>query len=234
MAENFTSAYAAPLDDLEARLKAAAQARGFAVSTPQEMTRTQFRGGDGGPTTALPASDLPSEVRAMQFDRYTFLIAALPDLPSLPAVQDSVRRFRNQCVIARSFLSANEALDLQGVLLAPRGSANSDEWKAIGLMVERDDRVARKFVWLRPEDPVEDDAGFDELLKRSALARPWEMTGQFSTATLDDTARFIAELEPGVPLDIIQDWVQLALNGQDNPIRLVDDLIKAAQARRAA
>lgn len=234
MAETPKSSDGSPLEELQARLRAAAESRGFEVSTPEGMTRTEFRGGDGGPKTTLPASDLPLEVRALQFGRYTFLMAALPDLPSLPSVQDCVRRFRNQCVIARSFLSANEALDLQGVLLGPRGSANSDEWKAIGLMVERDDRVARKFVWLRPEDPVEDDAGFAELLKRSALARPWAMNAQFSTAALDDTTRFLAELEPDVPHDIIQDWVRLALNGQDNPVRLVDDLIEAALARRTA
>jgi hypothetical protein len=80
------------------------------------------------------------------------MLGILPDVAAIEAVRETLRRYRNQCVIARSFLGTNETLDLQLMLLGPRASERQEAWRAMALMVERDDRVARKLAWLRPED----------------------------------------------------------------------------------
>ena len=221
------------LDLLLARLNAAARKIGFDPYDQPGLTRAWFKGGEGTEKATLSASDLPTETRSLRFDRYTFLLALMPDEPTPESVGDCVRRFRNQCVIARSFLAPNEALDLQGILMGPRGSDQDDDWKAIALMVERDDRVVRKFVWLRPAKADEEDASFEDLLRRSALARPWISDAEFTMAALDNINRLAAGTTSSVPRDLMDDWIRLALSDNPNPDRLVDQLISAAQARNA-
>lgn len=220
------------LDRLRDRVAAAAQAIGFEPVEVPAMTGRAFKGGDGIESATLSASDLPTETRALRFDRYTFLLAVLPDEPALAGVEEAIRRFRNQCVVARSFLSANQALDLQGILMAPSGSDQDDDWKAVSLMVERDDRVVRKFVWLRPKSESEEDASFEALLRRSALARPWDSDAEFTMAALDNINKLVAETS-AVQRDLMDDWIRLALEDNGNPDELVDQLIEAAKARNA-
>ena len=107
------------------------------------------------------------------------MLGVLPETASIDAVRETLRRYRNQCVIARSFLSPNQVLDLQLMLVGPRGSERSAEWRSLALMVERDDRVARKLAWLRPEDPARDPESFADFLKRTFLARPWKIMANF-------------------------------------------------------
>jgi len=220
------------LDRLRDRVAGAAQAIGFEPVEAPAVTGRAFKGGEGTESATLSASDLPTETRALRFDRYTFLLALLPDEPALAGVEEAVRRFRNQCVIARSFLPANQALDLQGILMAPRGSDQDDDWRAVSLMVERDDRVVRKFVWLRPKSEAEEDASFEALLRRSALARPWDSDAEFTMAALDNINKLVAETS-AVQRDLMDDWIKLALEDDGNPDELVDQLIEAAKARNA-
>jgi hypothetical protein len=131
------------LSDLQARLVAAAHAVGLPAADAPHLTGNVFLGGEGSEAARLKVSDLSHPVRALQLGRYAILLAMLPERPSLEAVTEALRRFRNQCAIARSYLSANEALDLQGVLVGPRGSEPMDEWQPLALLLERDDRVAQ-------------------------------------------------------------------------------------------
>lgn len=80
----------------------------------------------------------------------------LPEMPDETDLADALRRHRNQCVVARAVLPPNAALDLALVFVGPRRSEERDAWRAAALAVERDDRVARKLVWLRPADPLND------------------------------------------------------------------------------
>jgi hypothetical protein len=137
-------------------------------------------------------------------------------------------------VVARSYLTPNEALDLQGILLGSRASEPDDDWKAVALLVERDDRVARKFVWLRPGDPDGDDASFADVIRRTVLARPWISGATFTMAALDNLNKVAAQAQASVPRTTVDRWVNLALTERDEPDALVDKLIAAWTERGRA
>jgi len=234
MTEPVDTSPSADLDRLHARFWAAAGSVNFSPLDAPELTGDVFKGGDTSDVARLPPSDLPAAVRALRYGRYSCLFGLLPDKPTLGAVNDCLRRFRNQCVVARSYLAPNEALDLQGILLGPRGSEPDDDWKAVALTVERDDRVARKFVWLRPIDPAGDDASFADVISRTVLARPWVSDDTFTMAALDNLNRVAAEAQASVPRTTVDKWVSLALTERDDPDGLVDKLIAAWAERGQA
>jgi hypothetical protein len=227
MTEPVETSPIADLDRLHSRLWAAAAAVNFSPVDAPQLTVDVFKGGDASDVARLPPTDLPPTVRAMSFGRYSWLLGLLPDQPTIEAVNDCLRRFRNQCIVARSYLAPNEALDLQGILLGPRASEPDDDWKAVALTVERDDRVARKFVWLRPVDPAGDDVSFADVISRTVLARPWISEATFTMAALDNINRVAAQAQASVPRTTVDKWVNLALTERDDPDALVDKLILA-------
>lgn len=213
------------LSDLHARLVAAAQAVDLPAVDAPHLTSNVFFGGEGSEAAQLKVGDLPHPTRALQIGRYSVLLTMLPEQPSLEAVTEALRRFRNQCVVARSYLSAYGALDLQGVLVGPRGSEPMDDWRPLALLLERDDRVARKFVWLRPAHPAADDASFADLIKRTFLARPWVNDATFTMAALDNLNRAAAMWDTSVPRDTVDEWVRLSLAPREDADTLVQGLV---------
>jgi hypothetical protein len=199
-----------------------------------DLAGTTFRGGDASTSTKLNPSELPSVKQGMRVGRYAVVIGVLPDTPTVEAVRETLRRYRNQCVVARSYLSANEALDLQLMLVGPRGSEQNAEWRSLALMVERDDRVARKLAWLRPVDMERDGESFAEFLKRTFLARPWQYEGKFSVAGLDRLNAADGTGDSGVPRSTADEWEAIALKPEENPAKVVDALIAAWQRRGPA
>lgn len=213
------------LDRLHTRLTAvAAEVNLPAVDAP-ELTTNVFLGGGGVEAARLEPGDLPRPVRALRLGRYAVVLAMLPDQASLEATTECLRRFRNQCVVARSYLSANEALDLQGILVGPRGSEPVDDWRPLALLVQRDDRVARKFAWLRPADEAADEASFEDLIKRTFLARPWINDATFTMAALDNLNRAAAMWDTTVPRDTVDEWVKLSLAPRVDADTLVQGLV---------
>lgn len=93
-------------------------------------------------------------------------------------VLDAVDAMLNNVLEMRKSLKAAPSSDLYVMLAAPYGSADNPEWNALAAEIERDDRLARKHVWLP------DDAGknFDAFIETTFLARPWTVEG-------DDQAR---------------------------------------------
>ena len=140
-----------------------------------------------------------------------------------------VRRLRNQCVVARSYLSPAAALDLHAILVGPRGSEGVDRWKALALIAERDERVARKLVWLRPSEASADAQSFADFARRSFLARPWVTSAVFSMAPLDNVSR--AATFDLVPRDTAGEWVRFASENGVDADDLVDRLVTSWQRR---
>jgi hypothetical protein len=97
----------------------------------------------------------------------------------------------------------------------------------MALLVERDDRVARKFAWLRPESEEADDASAADLIKRTFLARPWETHATFTMAALDNLNRAAAMWDASVPRDTVDEWVRLALGPKSDADALVEGLVDA-------
>lgn len=212
------------------RLRKSAVALGLQVVDRAELVSATFNGGSTN-SNSLSLTDLPAEAHAIQIDRFNIVLSLLPDVPTMEAVLETLRRCRNQCVVARSYLSTNEALDLQLMLLAPRASERLEAWRALALMVERDDRVARKLAWLRPEDPQRDEESFADFLKRTFLARPWvSAEGQFEDAELDELSGAGATA-PGLPRTTAEEWERIALDGKNSPDDIVAALVKAWERR---
>jgi hypothetical protein len=220
------------LQDFAERLRVWAKEIELNLQAQPELTGRVFSGGTTSATSLNPA-DLPTEGLALGIGRYTIVLGLLPDLPTLEAVRETLRRYRNQCVVARSFLSANQSLDLQLMLVGPRGSERQDAWRALALMVERDDRVARKLAWLRPEDPQRDAESFDEFVKRTFLARPWDKAGEFEDVALDQLSETSA-ISEGLPRSTADEWERIALDGDKIPDEIVAALVTAWEKRGKA
>lgn len=204
----------------------------LAVETKSSYAGQIFAGGSNTPSARLEASDLPNHVRGLQIGRYAVLLTLLPEAPDEEGIGEVVRRVRNQCVVARSYLSSVAALDLHAILLGPRGSEGVDRWKALALTVERDERVARKLVWLRPREASADEQSFADFAKRSFLARPWITGAIFSMAPLDNVSR--AAVFDQVPHDTAGEWIRLASEPDIDSDSLVDHLVASWQRRSAS
>ncbi|MBL6458846.1 hypothetical protein JMJ55_26290 [Belnapia sp. T6] len=214
------------LADLANRLRNAALKLEFEFKNRPELVSATFNGGSTKSTMVSP-TDLPAESHAIRIDRFNIVLGILPDVAAMEAVLETLRRYRNQCVVARSFLGANETLDLQLMLLGPRASERQEAWRAMALMVERDDRVARKLAWLRPEDPLKDDESFADFLKRTFLARPWvHAEGQFEDVALDELSNTSATA-PGIPRTTAEEWTRIALDEKKTPDDIVAALVKS-------
>jgi len=196
------------------------------------LAQPGFAGALESRATRLEPQDLPDPVRAVKVGRYTILLALLPEAPDRDAVVEAVRRVRNQCVVARSYLSPAAAMDLHALLVGPRGSEGEERWRPLALLAERDERVARKLVWRRPAASESDPASFDDFCRRTFLARPWKTDAVFSKAPLDHSGR--AAEDDGIPRDTAGEWARLAADDELDADALVDALINAWEDRSRA
>ena len=194
-----------------------------------EFSGTSFNGSDAHSAT-LSSSDIPAECIALSIGRYTLILGALPDTPTKIAVEEVVRRYRNQCVVARSHLKPSESLDMQLMLLGPRGSDTNSDWDTLAKLVERDDRVARKLVWLMPEAPEGDDTGYDQFIKRSLFSRPWRKPSDFKDLELDKLSDADVKGD-GLPSAMVEAWEKIALDPEKTPDEIVDAIVKVWQTK---
>ncbi|TAZ68256.1 ABC-three component system middle component 1 [Rhizobium ruizarguesonis] len=221
------------LADFAERIRSAALALDLKVEDRPELASAIFNGGSSKSTSISP-TDLPGESHGIRIDRFNVVLGVLPDIATLEAVRETLRRCRNQCVVARSYLGTNETLDLQLMLLGPRSSERQDAWRSLALLVERDDRVARKLAWLRPEDKRRDEESFTEFLKRTFLARPWvHDDGKFEDAALDELSGGDASTQ-GLPRTLADEWERIALDEKKTPDDIVSALVKAWERRGQA
>ncbi|MES0110031.1 ABC-three component system middle component 1 [Mesorhizobium sp. M0013] len=222
----------APLEDFVLRVSKSAEALNLPLSEQARLAGRSFNGGSS-PATTLDAGELPAEAHALRIGRYTVIFGTLPDTPTLPGVRETLRRYRNQCVVARSFLSPNESLDLQLFLVGPRGSEWERKWKSLGLFLERDDRVARKLAWLRPRDAVRDEDSFEDFIRRTFLARPWR---DDHDSLRDNQSLDLDEPTPaGLPRSTAEEFDSIALESEGRaPDEIVELLVRAWERRETS
>lgn len=220
------------LDAGERLLKERASRLGLVVESKTGYAGQIFCGGGDTPSARIETGDLPNHVRGYQIGRYAVLLTLLPEAPDDAGIVEVVRRVRNQCVVARSFLAPAAALDLHAILIGPRGSEGVDRWKSLALVAERDERVARKLVWLRPRETSADEQSFEEFTRRSFLSRPWVTTAIFSMASLDNVSRALAF--DGLPRDTAGEWVELASEPGLEPDVLADQLVASWKRQSAS
>lgn len=156
--------------------------------------------------------DLPASVEAFRLDGKPVLIGDISGAKDRRDLHDLLRRYRNQALIARSWVG-NEATSLSLFLLGPLGSRDSQEWNDWALEVELDEKVCRKIVWLLPNNPMDHDA--QEFLEGTALAQPWKHHQAIGEEKLDSLAR----------LDLPEDWLDIFQNESLGPDDVVRELI---------
>lgn len=214
------------LADFAKRIRSAALALELDVNDRPELASTLFKGGSSKSTSISP-TDLPSESHGIRINRFNVVLGVLPDIATLEAVRETLRRYRNQCVVARSYLGPNETLDLQLMLLGPQSSERQYTWRSLALLVERDDRVARKLAWLRPEDENRNDESFKEFLKRTFMARPWvHAESRFANVPLDELSGSESS-DQALPRTLADEWESIALDERKEPDEIVSALINA-------
>lgn len=232
MSERSTSPAERILDWIDGALCDHARAVDLPATAAPELIAPSFGVADASAAARLEPGDLPFVARGIRLGRFAVVLGLLPETSRDEDIADTMRRYRNQCVLARSQLSPAAALDLQLIVTGPRGSDEKDVWRAASLAVERDDRVARKLVWLRPADPAADEESFRAFVKRTFLARPWNTDATFSVASLDG---IMMTVEPGtVPGDTAGKWIKLAAELKDDPAALIDGLVEVWAKRSAA
>jgi hypothetical protein len=216
----------AALADFLERTRAAAAGLGLDCQVRPGLVSADFRGGSG--EDVLKGANLPLDVSTLVVGRFPVLFGRLPDAPEVALVRDAVRRYRNQGVVARSHLSPEQALDLQLWLIGPQGSEESADWRALALAIERDDRVARKFVWLPPEGRHDRQEAFEGFLARTFLARPWNTLPPQPAAQLDRMSGLLAvAADLDIPKPVLDRWFELAGSELEDGPELVDELIEA-------
>jgi hypothetical protein len=136
------------------------------------------------------SADLPTRVASARIDDIPVLIGELVGAPARQAIDPQLRRYRNQAMIARSWL-ASDAPNLQLFLIWPVGEYLNANWRQYAAEIEADDRACRKLVWLLDSDPTEQSAR--QFLARTFVARPWPHASQ--QVLLDAMATY--ELPPG-------------------------------------
>jgi hypothetical protein len=137
-----------------------------------------------------PDEDFPRAVTAAQLDGIPVLIGELGGVAIRSGVEPQLRRYRNQALVARSWLGS-DAPNLQLFLAGPPGALADSKWRQLAAEIEADDRICRKLVWLFEASPTARDAqGF---LERTFIARPWP--SEEHRAMLDVVADY--SLPPG-------------------------------------
>jgi hypothetical protein len=216
------------------QLATTAKAIGLPVQQNDALASALFRGGQNQENAQIPPVDLPTQVTAMMLGRHSVLLGELPSIPSKESIEDILRRFRNQAVIARSYLTPNEALDLQVFLIGPGGSESNDSWSTLALLIERDEKVARKLAWLRPADTTNNWKSYRDFIRRTFLAEPWRYDGIFTMADLDSLTRTPELADGSLPRNTAETWVRLTFQHHNDAATLVDSLIEAWSNRGKA
>lgn len=216
------------LADFVERVTRAARNVSVSFARREDLESREFRGGKGEP--ALQAALLPDEVVGATLGRTPVLFATLPDTYNNQLVAETVRGLRNQSVIARSYLRTEQVVDLQLWLSGPAASLEDPSWRSLAVVIERDDRVARKLVWLRSLDIQQWGASFESFIARTFLARPWKSAPQQPHAKLDRLSALLSVAsEVGVDPAVLRRWFDVAESTEDyeSGADLVDQLIAA-------
>jgi hypothetical protein len=198
-------------------LQAAAQLDANVETAPAEWTGAAMnaevlRPMSGTSPFQRDERDLPKTVGAALLDATPVLMGELPGEAHRGAVDEALRRYRNQATIARSWMGAMGP-NLQMFLYGPVGALNDRRWRQLAASAEADDRICRKLVWLFDEDPTR--AAAIQFLQRTFVARPW--TKESAMAQLD-------RMEVPLPAG----WETAIDNPDLDPEQLVRELVRLA------
>jgi hypothetical protein len=181
---------------------------------------------DGHPEHRMPvpAVSLPEHHVAMQVGYHRILIGGLSASGDW---EGELNRYLNLAAIEWSWLG-RRGEDLQLLLIGPAGSDSDVQWQQRRGLIERDDRVCRKLVWLPPGDDADMDGSLNDFISRTFLARPW-LSPALRSQTLDGLANLLPLFrDAGMSESEAHAWMEILSAPGENNV-LVDDLIGALE-----
>lgn len=210
------------IEDMCERLLAAAEANKWEKRKAPELVAHNFRGGD-----IQTDVKLPQNARGLMLGRYPVVACELR-LSSPDEVEVDLRAAHNQVMIARSYLSNMQVIDAHIFFVAEEPKSDVD-WKRQVDLVERNERVCRKLVWMRHASDA--DNSFGCLIDRSFLAQPWQDVSQLIGAPLDQNERLVELVleSQGLSAALAAAWVELAKAESDDANHLVEQLVAAME-----
>lgn len=153
--------------------------------------------------------------RVVQIDHHTVVLGMLRAPPEATALREAIMAqvddYLDEVLRLRKSYSATKASDLYLMLAAPMGKEADVAWQALAAEIERDDRLARKHVWL----PDAEGGNFTQFLEETFLACPWQ-----SEAGQDDALDLLSA-EVAMP----DGWKQALLDPELEGIKLVEALL---------
>ena len=208
------------INGLFSRLVASATAIGWDAREEEKFVSKRFRGREDDAQVQLP-----TDVRGLCLGRYPVLVSAI-DMTDSEGMRVQLRAIHNQMVIARSFMLAEEIIDAHIILVARVPSPETD-WRQLVDLVERDETVCRKIVWVPAL--TDQDGSYRAFVDRTFLAQPWTSSPAQTDAPLDQNERLVEDIlvKNGLSKAAAAQWVSLADSGSDDPDALVDQLVAA-------
>jgi hypothetical protein len=202
-------------EDLKGRLLGSALALGWDAAEVPDFVAKQFRG-----RLDASSSMLPTEAYGLRLGAYPTIIAPIV-LDEKDEMKIALRVLHSQLVIARSYMSETELINAHILMCVVRVAEGVDWRKAIDVL-ERDESVCRKIVWMPDSNNVEQS--YESFLARTFLASPWRDVSERHDASLDRIQGLAERLLvlAGLPAAAAPAWISAVEHHGDD----VDDMIE--------
>jgi hypothetical protein len=209
-------------DDMSKRLLSSAESIGWISAEVPAFVSSHFRGRNDDVEVALPKG-----AKGLRLGAYPILIVDM-DLSATDAVPQQLQQVHNQMIIARSFMQASEVINAHIFLVATEPTTQAD-WIQMVDLIERDETVCRKLVWLRQDGNL--DQSFQEFVERTFLAQPWAFADEQDNAPLDQNDKLVESVlrSQGLSAAAAAKWIELAGAKLDDPQELVEQLVSAME-----
>jgi hypothetical protein len=204
--------------DFPARLIQTARFVGWETSEWPELTSAVFRGRHDETEATRPR-----HARGLRLGTYPVIVSSLT-LGTVEVVQEQVRALHNQMLIARSYLQAEQVVDAHIFLVCQAVASSVDSLRAVDL-VERDQRICRKLVWVTDESDIA--GSYQAFIDRTFLATPWLGVNSSDSAPLDQNERLIRDVLVDLKLtsESAADWLTILDDPPEDAGTLVDELV---------
>jgi hypothetical protein len=161
--------------------------------------------------------DLDGDIQAFFVaDRFAVIVGHLGQDPN--RCDGRFRQFHRRAAIIRSWLPDVQKDDVYLFLIAPADPRPL--WIDRARLIERDELICRKLVWLAPTELQEQEASARRFCDRTFLARPWSVAKGNVSQKLDFRS------------DLPSAWMK-ALTGDTGPgAELVEQLLRTFKQQR--
>jgi hypothetical protein len=208
---------------LKSLLASATEQLGWRADEVKDFTSPTFR----SRPTETETKAIPG-LFGLRLGQYPVIVAPIA-LDTVEGVTAELKKLHAQMVVARSYMYEREVINAHLFLCATAPTATGD-WARLVDLIERDETVCRKLVWIPKQTAVKES--FGAFQARTFLSIPWEHATAVSDAQLDQTHELAQRLleKHGLDQAVAQQWVSLAEKLIDDPESLVTELVLTKEA----